>query len=227
MASTLRCAAALVGMMAAGQALATVSVVSVPGGDAEFNTLTANGTLERAVAEGRIGNNVASSGTWERAIWEFGGVGTPKATGGTTWTSGTPLDFSFSFDGANTVTFILGGETLSWGVVSGPFTDIFIRTRNARSDTSILLSDLAVSGYGLLGSDLSSTTVNEVDYLRIVNTSAFGAVTVTGKATLAWAGSAPTNSALAFQVKFSNVIPGPGAAALAGLGLVAGLRRRR
>lgn len=208
-------------------ASASITVSTLPGGDTDFLALTSGGTLERAVAEGRIGNNNATSGTWERAIWEFGGVGTPKATGGTTWSSGQPVGFSFSFDGVSTATFVLGGQSLSWNMVAGTFTDIFIRTRNARNDTSIELTNLSLTGFGSLGSDLISTTVNEVDYLRVSNSTPFGAMTISGDATLSWTGTAPANSAQAFQVKFSNVIPGPGAAGVLALGGLIATRRRR
>lgn len=195
------------------------------GGDAGFLALTANGTLERAVGEARIGDNLAS-GTWERAIWEFGGVGTPKATGGFTWTSGISVPFSMSFDGSSTVSFTVGGQTLTWNSVAGSFTDIFLRTRSARSDTGIELSNLTLTGVGALGIDLMSSGANNVDYLRISNTSAFGAVTISGDATLTWSGSPPTGSSLAFQVKFTNV-PTPAGGTLLVLAGALGIRRRR
>lgn len=208
-------------------ALASVTVSTLPGGDAEFNTLSNNGTLERAVAEGRIGNNNASNGTWERGIWQLGGVGNPVTTGGATWTSGAAVPFSFSYDGASTVSFVLGNDTLTWNGVAGTFTDIFIRTRNARNDTAISLTDLSLTGLGALGSDVGGTTANQVNYLRIVDTGPFGAFTLSGNATLSWAGAAPNNSAQAFQVKFSNSIPTPASAGvLAMAGLLAGRRRR-
>lgn len=211
----------------AAPALASITVSTLPGGDAEFNTLTTNGTLERAVAEGRIGNNNASNGTWERGIWEFGGLGSPVNTGGTTWTSGAAVPFSFSYDGASTVAFILGGDSLTWNNLAGSFTDIFIRTRNARNDTTISLTNLVLTGFGALASDINSTTANEIDYLRVVNSGPFAAFTLSGNATLSWTGSAPNNSAQAFQVKFSNSIPAPTAAGVLALaGLMAGRRRR-
>jgi uncharacterized protein (TIGR03382 family) len=42
-----------------------------------------------------------------------------------------------------------------------------------------------------------------------------------------WTGATPTNSALAFQVKLTNVIPTPGALALLGMGGLLVARRRR
>lgn len=210
-----------------GSASAGITVVGVAGGDTGFSALTNNGTLERAVAEGRIGNNNASNGTWEQGIWEFGGVGSLKAQGGTTWTSGTAIPFSVSYDGLSTITFTQGSDSLSWNQMAGPFTDIFIRTRSARADTTISLTSMSLSGFGALGTDLITSGSGTVDYLRIVNTSNFGAFTLSGMVNPAWSGTAPSNSALAYQVKLSNVIPSPSVAGGLGLGALMTMRRRR
>ncbi len=178
------------------------------------------------MAEGRIGNNNGSTGTWEQGLWEFGGVGTPKAQGGTTWTSGTSKAFSFSYDGATTATFTQDGQTLVWNAIAGTFTDIFIRTRSARSDTRIEMTNLTLSGYGALGVDLVSSGANGVDYIRISSSTPFGAVSISGDVMLSWSGTPATNSAHAYQVKFSNVIPSPSAAVVMAVPLLFPRRRR-
>lgn len=215
--------------LCAGAAHGSLSSAPFPGGDAEFNTLTNNGALERAVTEGRIGDNLAT-GTWERAIWQQGGVGTPQRTGNTVWTSGDPLDFSVSYDGASTVTFILGNQTLSWDGLAGSFTDIFIRTR-AATKSRIELNGMTIGALSIgdLVSEPVGSQTSDVDYIRITNNGApIPAFTLAGKAELSWeSGFRPTNSALAFQVKLTNVIPTPGALALAGLAGIVALRRKR
>lgn len=216
---------AVAALVTVSPVLATISVGTLPGGDAQFSLLTNAGTLERAVAEGRIGNN-AANGTWERAIWEFGGVGGTKAEGQSAWTSGSLVDWTFAFDGVSTVTYTVGTSAISWNAVAGSFTDIFIRTRSARSDTTVALTELSLSGYGVLP-DVISSGSGDVDYLRISSSTPFGAFSIGGKQKFEWSGSAPTNSALAYQVKFSNVVPTPGAAGVVVLLAGAGLRRRR
>ncbi len=199
------------------------------GGDAAFNGLTNNGALERAVTEGRIGNN-GSSGTWEQGIWKQGGVGAPITQANFVWGNGAAVDFSISWNGSDTVSYTLGGQTLTYNTVTGPFTDIFIRTRSA-TDSSLGLTDLFLdtAGTDLNIGDLMSSGNGDVDYIRIrANGANFAAFTLSGKSTLTWdAGNQPNNSALAYQVKFSNVVPGPGALALFGLAGLAGSRRRR
>jgi len=170
----------------------------------------------------RIGNN-ALSGTWETAIWQQGGVGTPQSQAQFVWGNGAATAFSIEYDGASTVTYTVGQTAISWNAVGGPFTDIFIRTRSA-ADSSVLLSSLDFDGTGI--GDLSSSGNGDVNYIRISNGgSNFGAFTISGLSTFDW-GVQPSNSALAYQVKFSNVIPAPGALALLALVGLVGRRRR-
>jgi len=205
-------------------ASASVSWSYFAGGDAAFNELTLNGSLERAATEGRIGNN-GPSGTWELALWEQGGVGTPKDQAQFVWGNGQATSFSVVYDGISTVTYTVGQTTVSWNALAGGFTDIFIRTRSA-ADSSVLLSNLDFVGSGLNIGDLSSTGNGDVNYIRISNAGGdFGAFTITGLSTFDW-GVQPSNSALAYQFKFSNVIPAPGAIAVLGLAGLVGRRRR-
>lgn len=197
------------------------------GGDVGFNALTNNGSLERAVAEGRIGNN-ANNGTWERGIWQQGGVGAPITSANYIWGNATPNTWSFDWDGVSTVTFNVGNTSLSWNAVAGDFTDIFIRTRSA-ADSALALTSMSFNGVdgNLALGDLVSTGNGDVEYLRITNGGApLSAFSLGGIADLSWTGAQPSNSALAFQVKFTNVVPAPGALAMLGAaGLVT--RRRR
>lgn len=205
-------------------ASAGVTAAPFAGDDAAFNALTNNGGLEAAAAETRIGNAQAEAGIWEVAIWEQGGVGTPEDQAGRAIANGVAVPFTLTYDGASTVTFTVDGATTSWSGVTSNFTDIFIRTR-AVSDTGITLSNLMLNGTPL-GS--TSSIGNNVDYLRIQNMGApFTAFTLTGDQTMGWTSSRPNNSALAAQLKLTNVIPAPASLALAGIAGIAVTRRRR
>lgn len=194
------------------------------GGDAGFNVLSNNGSLERAVTEGRIGNN-ATNGTWEMAIWEQGGVGTPETTAQKAWTNGIDVAFTLQYDGANTVTYTVGGTSISWANMAGGFTDIFIRTR-AAADSTVTLTDLDLDGLAV--GDLVSSGNGDVDYIRIQNMGMdFGAFTLAGTQNFSWTGALPTNSALAYQIKLTNVIPEPATLFPLAIGAIALIRRRR
>ncbi|RIK62675.1 MAG: hypothetical protein DCC65_17055 [Planctomycetota bacterium] len=194
------------------------------GGDAGFLALSNNGALERAVTESRIGNN-AANGTWELAVWQQGGVGTPVDTDQKSWTNGLDTAFSLQYDGVNSVTYTVGGTTVTWSGLGGGFTDIFIRTRSA-TDSTLTLSGLDLDGLAI--GNLVSSGNGDVDYIRIRNMGMdFGAFTLTGTQNFAWAGAQPSNSALAYQIKLTNVIPEPGTLSLLAVGGLGLLRRRR
>lgn len=203
---------------------AAISTSVLAGGDAEFLSLTDGGSLEQAVAEGRIGNG-ATNGTWEMAIWDIGGSGTVQSQAQLAPVNGTAAPFTITYDGVSTLTYDVGGTSISWNNVAGPFTDIFVRTRSA-TDSTILLDDLAIDASPLSIDMVSSTGNGDVNYLRIRNMGDdFGAFSLTGTHTFSWTGTRPNNSALAYQFKFSNVVPTPGA--LAALALAAPVFRRR
>lgn len=193
------------------------------GGDAAFLALTNNGTLERAVAEGRIGDNLIA-GTWERGLWvPQGGVGSPVAQGGFVWPNGSPRGFEVTWDGINTISFSINGQTLSSSLISGPFTDIFLRVRST-TNASVDLTDMDLNGKGI--GDLGSSGNTPAGYIRIkANSGPFGAFVLKGNAELKWS-TQPSGSSLAFQVKFTNV-PTPAAAGLLALGGLVAARRRR
>ncbi len=206
-------------------AAASLSVSTIAG-DAAFNTLTNNGTLEVAVTEGRIGNSPNASGTWEQAIWQQGGVGQPVAQVNHVWTNSAAYAFTIQYDGISTLSYATNGQTLTYSTLAGPFTDIFIRTRSG-IDSSMSVTNLSLTGHGALPSVIS-TGNGDVDYLRISGgTTNFGAFTLTGSHTFTYGATAPSNSALAYQIKFTNVIPSPAAACLLALAGLSASRRRR
>jgi uncharacterized protein (TIGR03382 family) len=201
---------------------------STPGfGDADFLALTQGGSLERAVAESRIGNG-ATNGTWETAIWELGGQGAPKDQGQLNQQNGLTVPFSLSWDGVSTVTFSVGPETVSWNQVGGPFTDLFFRLR-AGTGTQVEILNLSINGDAYAGS-LFANQNQTLEYLRVQDMGGgnIPAFQMTGSQRLVWPiGNRPNNSALAYQIKMTNVIPTPGTMAIASLALAAGVRRRR
>lgn len=208
----------------AGAAHGQVSWSYLNGGDAAFLGLTNGGALERAVTEGRIGNR-AMNGQWETAIWQQGAVGTPQTQGQYVFGNNVAVNWSVQFDGASTVTYTLGSSVLTWNAASGGFTDIFVRIRS-EADSSITLSNLDLVGSGLTLGNLASSG-GGVDYLRISNTSDFGAFTLSGTTLMTWGATPPSGSQLAYQVKLSRVIPAPGAAGLLAVLGVAAARRKR
>lgn len=223
MRSVINTACAASALVLASTAVAAPTVSSFGGGDAAFLAISGNGALERAVTEARSG----TPGNWAGAIWSpQGGVGSPQATLNHTWSNGIATDFSVVYDGANQVTFTLAGKTISFSALAGSFTDIFVRVRSM-SNATVSVSNLDLVGSGLAISPLTVTGAG-VDYLRISNNgSAFGAFTLTGTQTMSWAGAQPGGSQIAAQLKFSNVIPAPGALALVGMATIMVGRRRR
>lgn len=212
--------------VAVSGASAAISWSSFGLGDAGFNAITNNGALERAVAEGRIGDRLAA-GTWEQAIWRQGGV-TMQTNANYVYPNGGDVPFDIVWNGVDTVTYTVGSQSLSWSAVPGAFTDIFIRTRSA-TDSTLELFDMDLDGLPI--GSMTSSGNGDVQYIRITNDFAnFGAFTLSGVSRLTWNnGNAPTNSALAYQVKLTNTteIPSPSGCAVLGLAAIAACRRRR
>jgi hypothetical protein len=223
---TMRFEAFVCGVAVASSAFAGLSVSSVAGGDAEFSQLTNGGALERAVAEGRTG----TPGNWQMGIWERGGVGSPKATAQFGLVNGAAQNISISWDGVSTISYTANGVTIGWNQVSGSFTDIFIRVRSVANSTLELGNlSLTTGGPAFNVGTLSTTGAVPAEYLRVQNDGqAIPAFTLSGTHRLSWtSANPPSGSNLAYQVKFSNVVPTPGAMAVLGLGGLVATRRRR
>ncbi|MEN0020209.1 MAG: choice-of-anchor W domain-containing protein [Planctomycetota bacterium] len=206
-------------------AVAQPTTTIFTGGDAGFNALTNNAALEQGVVETRIGN-AAMNGAWEVGLWRFGAVGTPLDQDDRSITNAVAVPFTLNYDGGTTVTFTIGGSTVSDDIGPGGFTDIFIRARS-RADTEVSFSDLQLDGVDLDLTSFASTGNVPAQYLRIENSgSSFGAFELTGSQTFSWTGNRPSQSQLAAQIKLTNV-PTPGAAAVAMLGFGMAARHRR
>ncbi len=206
---------------------ASLSLTPYAGGDTAFNLISNNGALERAVTEGRTG----TPGNWQMAIWQQGGVGSPQTQAQFGLSNGAVQPFTITFDGASTITYTANNVPISWNAVAGSFTDIFIRVRSA-ADSTIALGNVFIDAGGgntLSVGNFSSTGAVPADYLRVQNGGLpLPAFTITGTHQLSWTSVNPPNgSGLAYQFKFTNVVPTPGAALVLGLGGLAAARRRR
>jgi hypothetical protein len=129
-----------------------------------------------------------------------------------------------------TVSLSANGVTIGWNQVSGSFTDIFIRVRSVANSTLELGNlSLTTGGPAFNVGTISSTGAEPAEYLRVQNDGqAIPAFTLSGTHRLSWTSqTAPGGSNLAYQVKFSNVVPTPGAMAVLGLGGLVATRRRR
>lgn len=199
--------------------------------DAEFMGLINQELFsELFVAESRIGNNSRAGGEREIGInqdVQLGGA--PVEQGQFTWGNGNLVDFMLEYTGS-AVRYIVGNQTLSTNVFSGPVTDIFLRTRAADKST-MALSDLVFNGKTIGSLFSSGLGSSDVDYLQISNiTTPF---TLTGKSLMSWTGTQPMRSNVAYQIKVGTTptqsVPEPGTvgALLAAGVLSVGLKKRQ
>lgn len=202
--------------------------------DADFEGLKSSGVFQEDwVAEGRIGNN-ALNGTFEQnnVNWTTNTTNTTPATNQFIWPNGTAVPFSVNYTTANggTLTYQLNGLS---PLVTTNITEfdrvpiintLYLRTRSARTDTAATLQNLQLDGSSYTGS-LTSSGASDVDYLRITDFSV--PFTLTGEAILAWTGTAPSGSSLAFQIKGGytrpDIPPVPEPSSLLGLLSIGGL----
>jgi hypothetical protein len=186
--------------------------------DIQFNNLITTGEFtEKFVVSARIGG----SSTYETGILRPNQSVAAQAD--RTWTSGQAVDFSLEYDGAM-VKYVLGGQTISSSIFSGPASDIFFRTRSTANSTSLLSNMSFTDASGTMAvANLASSgngTAGDLDYLRLGKVQ--GAFKLTGKTTMSWTGTRPTNSNLIAQFKVGNSKSTPEPATLGALALVAG-----
>jgi hypothetical protein len=189
------------------------------------------GWQEDWVSEVRGGNN-RTDGTYELSIndWDTNTTPSYPTTVQNVFTSGQAVDFSISYDGTN-ATFIWGTNLTSPKTLTASnlteadrfpkgLDSIFIRLRSNNS-SSFGLSNLVVDGNTYSGRSLLANSSDNFDYLLI--TGITNNFTLTGKATLSWTGSIPSNSNLDMTVKMGyGAVPEPltilGAGVAAGFG---------
>ncbi len=153
------------------------------------------------VAEGRIGD-LGGAATFELDLGQS--TAAPYTTAQYPWISGTVEPFTLSYNsGTGLITFSLGGKVLTYMTPFPMFGDIFVRTRAVEVDRSVIVQDLVLNGQSV--GDVSNAVGPGLDILWISGAALSNGFTLTGTATLAWNGAAPTQSRLAFQIKVAKL----------------------
>ncbi|MBW4613797.1 MAG: PEP-CTERM sorting domain-containing protein [Desmonostoc vinosum HA7617-LM4] len=214
--------------------------------DTEFISLVNRKEFEELfVAEGRVGD---SGGMAQKEVKINGDVvlGAPVLDEKNfNWgNSGTLWDFTLAYTGSE-VKFTVGNTLISTTKVAAnsEIGDIFIRTaavKNSNTTDSIMtLSNLLFNGQAITNSSgvssissIGSTGTSngrDIDYLQIKDVSSTK-FTITGKTSMSWTGTRPSNSNLAFQIKVGKKksVPEPGmVAAILAVGIVGATVSRR
>ena len=153
------------------------------------------------VAEGRIGDR-GGAATFELDLGQS--TAAPNTSAQYGWVSGQAEPFTITYNNVTgLVTFTLGGKTLTYTTPFPMFGDIFVRTRAVEVDRSVIVQDLVLNGQSV--GDVSNAVGPGLDILWISGASLLNGFTLTGTATLAWTGAAPTQSRLAFQIKVAKL----------------------
>lgn len=231
-------AAASVFAFSASAALSIVRFDNDTAGNNAINGVGGNKAVHPWVAEGRIGNTLAT-GTHELDLGKTtNGPFVPDNSADKTknvakqlaLTSGSSYSFTIVYNPATPLVTYTFGSTVMEYIPTGLVDALLIRGRSpvGGSLSSMALNNLSIDG-NLLGQSIlaSSSSATGVDILLVSGSELSDGFTLTGDAVFTWTGTAPTNSALAFQIKADTVVPEPSAlGALSAAGLMA-LRRRR
>lgn len=156
-------------------------------------------------AEGRIGDR-AGAATFELDLGRT--TAAPSQTAQYGWQGGATEPFSISYDSfLNTVTYTLGGVTLSYRP-DRFFSDVFVRTRAIAGGAVATVNDLVLNGTAVAGISQAAGP-DATDILRISGADLYDGFSLTGTAVLMWLTPVPTQSQLAFQVKVGAVPANP------------------
>lgn len=207
-----------------------------------INGVGGNKAIHAFVAEGRIGNR-ATNGTHELDlgrttngpfVFDNSGDRTANVAKQRAMTSGEVMPFSIIYDPAAItplVRFTFGSAVMEY-IPTGIVETLLIRTRsgtsaaNSANQARLTLSDLVVDGQFVGTVEALTSSSTGLDILQVTGGELTDGFTMTGNAEFFFTGTAPTNSALAFQVKADTVVPEPSAVGLLG-GAAAMLLRRR
>ncbi len=158
------------------------------------------------IGEGRIGDR-GGAATFELDLGPD--TGAPAQTANYAWPNGAPVAFTLTYDsGADLVTFDMGGHTLTYTPGSG-FSELFVRTRATDGGTSVVVDSLQLDGVDICGQSAADGSASGLDILRIENQNLQDGFVLTGRATMTWTGTPPSQSHLAFQLKVASAIPLP------------------
>jgi hypothetical protein len=125
------------------------------------------------------------------------------------WGNGQGTDWTISLENG-VMTYLIGGQTLTYNASSYDFNDAFIRTTARDAGNSIVVDNLTYNGAAIgATSSFACTTSGGCDYW---NSSEYlwladlgDAFTLSGTTTMNWQGEpTPLRSKLAFQVKFGD-----------------------
>ena len=157
------------------------------------------------VSEGRIGDR-GGAATFEVDLG--GDTGAPATTGQYNWQSGVPVNWSLSFNsGTNLCTFVLDTVVLQYVTPLSGFTDLFVRTRAVNANSQIVVDNMVLDGVGVGDASSANGNTSGLDILWISGGTLSDGYTLTGRVTMTWTGTAPTQSRLAFQIKTGLVNP--------------------
>lgn len=157
------------------------------------------------VSEGRIGDR-GGAATFEVDLG--GDTGAPATTAQYNWQSGVPVNWSLTFNSAtNLCTFVLDTVVLQYTTPLSGFTDLFVRTRAVNLNTEIVVDNLVLDGVGAGDASSANGNTSGLDILWISGGTLSDGYTLTGRVTMTWTGTAPTQSRLAFQIKTGLVHP--------------------
>jgi hypothetical protein len=187
------------GMILAGFLSATSAnalVVNHIATDAELLSLLTDTLF---VAEGRIGDR-GGAATFEVDLG--GDTGAPATTAQYNWQSGTPVNWAVTYNHVtNLITFTVDTVVLQYTSPLAGFTDLFVRTRAVNANSDILVDNLVLDGVSVGDASSANGNLDGLDILWIIGGTLSDGFTLTGRVTMTWAGTAPTQSRLAFQVK--------------------------
>lgn len=143
------------------------------------------------VAEGRIGDTATGAGnrTFEVDVSEStAGPFNPGETANYIWENAQGTDFELRYDAeSDMVLFTVDGVTTAHeSSLSAAPTDILLRARAAKSDTSVVLGELVLDGEPLSGQVEASDIFGDVNVLQILGGELQDGFVLTGKATMTW-----------------------------------------
>ncbi|MBW4493757.1 MAG: PEP-CTERM sorting domain-containing protein [Oscillatoria princeps RMCB-10] len=199
--------------------------------DTAFNALNPNLAF---VAEGRIGSNTIGGNTYELDIHGTNPLNPTQTSDQDefVWSNGGAAAFSLSYDAmTKAISYTVGDKTLTSVANSNPVTDIFVRTRAAAANSSMLVQNLFLNGIGIPDSSFAQKPGDGKEYLWLAGLNPLESFTLTGESVMNWTGSTPGQSNLAYQIKVGNVaVPEPSTLlglALTGGAVALGKRRRK
>jgi hypothetical protein len=157
------------------------------------------------VAEGRIGDR-GGAATFEVDLG--GDTGSPATTAQYNWQTTVPVSWTLTYNHVtNLITFTLDTVVLQYTTPLSGFSDVFVRTRAVNASSDIVVDNLVLDGVGVGDTSNANGNIDGLDILWISGGTLTDGFTLTGRTTMTWTGSAPTQSRLAFQLKVGTVAP--------------------